>query len=177
MVSKTPKQSQHEVSKQEQLVLLLKKAGWHEDRHVDISGFELRCQAEGVELFDSAKHFLQEFSGLDSMVYFKYIHDWPDSRFSDSWYDYTFDFLPDELDEIANSHDYQAILAFAQEDCFCLGESGYYYPAVAAIGRSGKLYFKHDYEDMVHVFDSLLHSMEHELKHLDLVTASLYEKA
>ncbi|WCF08291.1 SUKH-3 domain-containing protein [Paenibacillus thiaminolyticus] len=176
-MSKTPKCPQEKISKQEQLVLLLKKAGWHEDRHVDISSFELRCQAEGVELFDSAKHFLHQFSGLDSIVYFQYIYEPPDSRFADAWYDYTFDFLPDDLDEIAHSEEYQAIVDFAQEDCFCLGESGYYYPAVAAIGRSGKLYFKHDYEDVVRVFDSLLHSMEHELKHLDLVTSSLYEKA
>ncbi|WCR25903.1 SUKH-3 domain-containing protein [Paenibacillus thiaminolyticus] len=175
-MSKTPKYPQEKISKQEQLVLLLKKAGWHEDRHVDISSFELRCQAEGVELFDSAKHFLHEFSGLDNMVYFQYVYEPPDSRFADAWYDYTFDFLPDDLDEIAHSEEYQAIVDFAQEDCFCLGESGYYYPAVAAIGRSGKLYFKHDYEDVVRVFDTLLASMEHELKHLDLVTSSLYEK-
>lgn len=176
-MSKTATCPQENISKQEQLVLLLKKAGWHEDRHVDISGFELRCQADSVELFDSAKHFLHEFSALDRMVYFKCIHEPPESRFADAWYDYTFDFLPDDLEEIANSEEYQTIVAFAQEDCFCLGESGYYYPAVAAIGRSGKLYFKHDYEDVVRVFDSLLHSMEHELKHLDLVTSSLYEKA
>lgn len=39
-MSKTPKYPQEKISKQEQLVLLLKKAGWHEDRHVDISSFE-----------------------------------------------------------------------------------------------------------------------------------------
>ena len=44
-MSKTATCPQEKISKQEQLVLLLKKAGWHEDRHVDISGFELCCQA------------------------------------------------------------------------------------------------------------------------------------
>lgn len=42
---------------------------------------------------------------------------------------------------------------------------GYYYPAVCAIGRSGKLYFKHDYDDNVQVFDSTLETISHELRH------------
>ncbi|MFW5433553.1 SUKH-3 domain-containing protein [Paenibacillus apiarius] len=170
------KQGEKEFSKQEQMVLLLKKAGWHEGRQVDISRFELHCREEGVELFDSAKHFLQEFSGIDDMVFFKYHHDVPESRFADSWHEYTFNFLPNALEEISRPEDYREILAFAQEDCFCLGESGYYYPAVAAIGRSGKLYLKHDYENDVRVFDTLIQSMEHELSHLDIVISSLHEK-
>ena len=170
------KQGEKELTRQEQMVLLLKKAGWYEGRHVDISCFELRCREEGTDLFDSAKKFLQEFSGIDDMVFFKYHHDIPDSQCADSWYDYTFNFLPNALEEISYPEDYQEILTFAQEDCFCLGESGYYYPAVAAIGRSGKLYFKHDYENVVRVFDTLVQSMEHELENHDIVISSLYEK-
>ncbi|MBE1441756.1 SUKH-3 domain-containing protein [Paenibacillus sp. OAS669] len=162
-------------NKREQMKLLLKKAGWHEGRHVDISGFERRCNEQGIDLFDSAKAFLQEFAGIDDTVYFKYHHS-HDSRFSDSWYDYTFDFKPDALEELTSTEDYYDIVKFAQEDCFCLGESGYYYSAVAAIGRSGKLYFKHDYEDVVRVFDDLLESMEHELNGHELVLSSLFEE-
>jgi len=162
-------------NKREQMKLLLKKAGWHEGRNVDISGFERRCKEQGIDLFDSAKAFLQEFAGIDDTVYFKYHHN-QDSSFSDSWYDYTFDFTPDALEELTSTEDYHDIVRFAQEDCFCLGESGYYYPAVAAIGRSGKLYFKHDYEDVVRVFDDLLESMEHELNGHELVLSSLFEE-
>lgn len=50
---------------------------------------------------------------------------------------------------------------------------GYYYPAVCAIGRSGKLYFKHDYDDNVQVFDSTLETISHELRHhQDLTSVS-----
>ncbi|WP_245719798.1 SUKH-3 domain-containing protein [Paenibacillus tianmuensis] len=156
--------------------LLLKKAGWYKGRHVDISGFEHRCKEEGIKLFSSAKAFLQEFSGIDDSVFFKYYLDEPNSGFADAWHDYTFNFIPDALAEISCPEDYREIVSFADEDCFCLGESGYYYPAVVAIGRSGKLYFKHDYEDVVRVFDTLLDSMEHELKGHNLVISTLYEK-
>ncbi|WP_079909046.1 SUKH-3 domain-containing protein [Paenibacillus sp. 32352] len=168
-------QAMKKPNKREQMKLLLKKAGWHEGRHVDISGFERRCKEQGIDLFDSAKAFLQEFAGIDDTVYFKYHHN-QDSSFSDSWYDYTFDFTPDALEELTSTEDYHDIVKFAQEDCFRLGESGYYYPAVAAIGRSGKLYFKHDYEDVVRVFDDLLESMEHELNGHELVLSSLFEE-
>lgn len=166
----------HEPGRREQMVLLLKKAGWYEGRREDISGFERRCKEAGIDLFDSAKAFLQEFSGIDDSVYFKYHPDEPDCRFADDWHDYTFNFIPDALAEISRPEDYRTIVSFAGEDCFCLGESGYYYPAVVAIGRSGKLYFKHDYEDTVRVFDTLLDSMEHELDGHDLVIPTLYEK-
>lgn len=74
------------------------------------------------------------------------------------------------------SKQYNAILNFARENCFCLGQSGYYYPAVVAISRSGKLYFKHDYSNVVQVFDTLIDSMDSELAHQNILTYSLYMK-
>lgn len=42
-----------------------------------------------------------------------------------------------------------------------------------AIGQSGKLYLKHDYDDLVEVFDNILDAMESELRcHETLVAVS-----
>ncbi|WP_246062986.1 hypothetical protein [Paenibacillus ehimensis] len=38
----------HEPGRREQMVLLLKKAGWYEGRREDISGFERRCKEAGI---------------------------------------------------------------------------------------------------------------------------------
>lgn len=162
-----------EITKREQMILLLKKSGWYEGRHVDISEFEQQCNEGGIELFDSAKKFLEEFIGIENYVEFKYLHPCDDIGECDQ--DYIFDFITNPHDKIY-CNQYQKILDFIEEDCFYLGQSGYYYPAVVAIGRSGKLYFKHDYNNKVQVFDNLIHSMLSELDDMNIITSSLLYK-
>ena len=79
-----------EIKKREQMTLLLKKSGWYEGRQVDISGFEQLCKEQGIELFDSAKKFLEEFMGIHNYVEFKYIH--PCGNIGECGNDYTFNF-------------------------------------------------------------------------------------
>ncbi|GKX66345.1 SUKH-3 domain-containing protein [Inconstantimicrobium mannanitabidum] len=162
-----------EVTKREQMTLLLKKAGWYPNRKINISNFERQCIENGIELFDSAQKFLEQFTGLDKTVYFKSYH--PVKEIGLSLHDYSFYFISSPTEEIDFVDDYKAILDFANEDCFYLGESGYHYPAVVAIGRSGKLYFKHDYSEDVWVFNDLIESMERELGHHNIETSSLYK--
>ena len=49
------------ITKREQMILLLKKSGWYEGRHADILEFQQQCKELEIELFDSAKKFLEEF--------------------------------------------------------------------------------------------------------------------
>lgn len=164
---------ENNITKREQMILLLKKAGWYPGRKVDISNFEHQCQENGIELFDSAKRFLEEYIGIDRSVDFKSGHSC--KEIGESSYRYSFFFISSPLDEITYEDEYEEILDFIEEDCFYLGESGYYNEAVVAIGRSGKLYFKHDYSYEVWVFDDLIESMERELSDFDIVTSSLYK--
>lgn len=167
------KEYKSEITKREQMILLLKKSGWYEGRNVDISGFEQQCKEQGIELFDSAKKFLEEFIGIENTVHFKYFH--PCTDIGECNQDYIFDFITNPNQKIDHEEEYQEILDFIEEDCFYLGESGYYYPAVVGIGRSGKLYFKHDYSDNVQLFDNLIDSMLWELDGKNIITASLYQ--
>ncbi|GGG01829.1 hypothetical protein GCM10010912_53330 [Paenibacillus albidus] len=159
----------------EQMQLLLQKAGWYPGRHVDLSGYKRRCEQQGVELFPAAQAFLEEFSGIDNEVHFKYYTDHEEAQEMETgWHEYDFNFEPDAVERFHCKAELEIIIRHAQEDCYCLGLSGYYYPAVTAIGRSGKLYLLHDYNPQVLVFDSLQASMSHELGHLQLVESSLY---
>jgi hypothetical protein len=167
------KEVKSKITKREQMILLLEKSGWHKGRYVDISEFEQQCEEQKIELFESAKQFLQEFIGIERNVHFKYIHQCNDIGVSSQ--KYTFDFITKPNNKVDYEEEYQEILDFVQEDCFYLGESGYYYPAVVAIGRSGKLYFKHDYDDKVQVFDNLIDSMLWELDGKNIITSSLYK--
>lgn len=154
------------------MILLLKKAGWYEGRFADITEFEQQCINNRLELFDSAKKFLQEFYGIDEYVLFKSRNSM--KSLEGTWYEYEFLFKLNLDREILKYKDFKSILSCAKEDCFYIGESGYYYSAVVAIGRSGKLYFKHDYTDKVQVFDTLLESMESEVANHNILTYSLY---
>jgi len=167
------KEVKSKITKREQMILLLEKSGWQKGRYVDISEFVQQCEEQGIELFASAKKFLEEFIGIERYVHFKYIH--PCNDIGESIPKYTFDFITKPNDKIDYEEDYQEILDFIQEDCLYKGESGYYYPAVVAIGRSGKLYFKHDYDDKVQVFDNLIDSMIWELEGKNIITSSLYK--
>lgn len=183
------------LSRKEQLKELLKVTGWFEGRCTDISKFELICEEEDIKIFESAKKFLREFSGIKNVVYLSYDKD--DTR---CLYDFTFDFDIATLCEKSNFNkkylrqqkrptlwkeyeekgedfddykDFEAIEQFAKEDCICVGLFGYYYAGIMAIGQSGKLYVKHDYGDLVEVFDNILDAMESELRcHTELVAVS-----
>ncbi|AWB44916.1 hypothetical protein DCC85_12260 [Paenibacillus sp. CAA11] len=170
----TPEQLESEL--REQVILLLKKSGWYQGRRIDISKYKERCSEQGIELFPAAAAFLEEYSGIDRVAHFKYMLNHLDGPARESeWHEYEFHFVPNAVEELNCQAEMHIITTAAQEDCYCLGLSGYYYPAVTAIGRSGKLYLLHDYEPTVRVFDHLLESMEHEVGELDMITSSLLE--
>jgi len=68
------KEVKSKVTKREQMILLLEKSGWQKGRYVDISEFVQQCEEQGIELFASAKKFLEEFIGIERYAHFKYIH-------------------------------------------------------------------------------------------------------
>lgn len=165
-----------ESSQEELILLLLQKSGWYTGRHIDISSYEAYCKEQGIDLFPAAVAFLQEFSGIDPVVHFKYYQDHMGQPTTESgWYEYEFNFMPNAVEELRCKAEMFAIAKVAQEDLYCLGLSGYYYSAVTAIGRSGKLYLLHDYEPQVRVFSTLLESMMHEVGNHSIVKSSLLE--
>lgn len=184
-----------ELSRREQLTELLKAAGWYEGRCIDISEFQAICEEENIDIFESAEKFLREFSGIKNVVYLSYDKD--DKRCG---YDFSFDFYITALcenlsfnkkhlsleirptlwkeyeekgEQFDDYEDFEAIMEFAKEDCICVGLFGYYYPGIMAVGKSGKLYIKHDYGDIVEAFDNIIDAIEYELRcHPELVAVS-----
>ncbi|ETT34837.1 hypothetical protein C161_18631 [Paenibacillus sp. FSL R5-192] len=165
--------SQSSLLPYQQMIQLLQKASWYENRCVDISAYIEQCPTS-ADLFPAARSFLEEFWGIDEIIYFKYYSHISGEVLAESpWHEYEFHFIPNAEETLRCSTEMHSILKYADEDCYCLGLTGYYYSAVTAIGRSGKLYLLHDYDPNVHAFDNLIDSMIHELHMHKLVPHSL----
>lgn len=146
-------------SNYDKYIFLLKKAGWYEERRVDLSKIYLKYKEKNLIPFEKAETFLSEFYGLSGSINFNYKNTL--NKISTGNYFFHFgDILENDEYEI---EEYKSILKVAKEECFYLGISGNYLPARVAIGKSGKLYFKHDYEDKVHIFNSLIESIKYEI--------------
>ena len=148
---------------------ILQMAGWYEGRLADISVYEQEAYAAHIPLTKTMKNFLYEYAELDSILYlgFESVNN------GAALYDYSFKITLNQPYSLSNTKEYREICNFAKEKTLCIGEMGYYYPAVCAVGESGKLYLKHDYSDSVEVFDSIIDSIAFELrKSKDLVCVS-----
>lgn len=154
------------ISKIEQMKLLLQKAGWFEGRHVDIAEFEEMCKSKNIRLFSSARQFLHSYWKIEPSVKLRFL--------DDPKYERTFELdFSTELWQFEVEDYYDDIYEVACEEFIVLGEFGYYYPGVIAIGVSGKLYVWHDYSSSVDSFDSLEEAMASELRMHVVDTRSL----
>jgi hypothetical protein len=159
----------------EQYAKILRMAGWYEGRQEDVKKFEELARANNMPFTSAMQQFLQEFGELNAVVYVamkrtpNYIGD---ADKTSTEYDFTFNTSYKESLDLSESEEYDEICLCVQEKILCIGEIGYYYPAVCAIGESGKLYFKHDYSDSVEVYYSLLEAVAGELRNKALVYVS-----
>jgi len=155
------------LSPKEQMQLLLIKAGWYEGRHVDISKFENMCREKSITLFDKAREFLHSYWGINPSVKLQFLDEFEIIR------TFELDFAI-ELVHFEEEDYVEEIGTETKEDFIALGEFGYYYPGVIAIGVSGKLYVWHDYGSGARSYDSLEEAMAGELTKHEVDTDSLY---
>ena len=149
-------------------IKILQMAGWYEGRMADIRNYEQEAYAGHIILTKAMKKFLYEYAELDSILYLGF-----ESTNGAALYDFSFRITPSQPYLLLNTKEYREICSFAKEKTLCVGKMGYYYPAVCAVGESGKLYLKHDYADSVEVFDSIIDSIAFELRtNKDLVCVS-----
>ena len=140
-------------------IKILQMAGWYEGRMADIRNYEQEAYAGHITLTKAMKKFLYEYAELDSILYLGF-----ENTNGTASYDYTFRITLNQPHSLLNTREYREICSFAKEKTLYIGKTGYYYPAVCAVGESGKLYLKHDYADSVEVFDSMIDSIAFELR-------------
>ncbi|WP_315078595.1 SUKH-3 domain-containing protein [uncultured Clostridium sp.] len=157
---------------EKQAIKILEKAGWYENRKNDISQFAKSCKENNINLFKSAKEFLEEFSDLKRGVSF-YVMD--DKKNILSKKSFSFLFFTNRLCIDKNFREIvypisdkenewaKLISRCTDEDYICVGDSGIYYQAKIFMGISGKLYCLHDYDDDVLIFNNFLEFMIYEL--------------
>lgn len=147
---------------------ILQMAGWYEGRIADIRSYEQEAYAGHIPLTKAMKNFLYEYAELNSILYLGF-----ENTKGAASYDDTFKITLDQPYSLSNTKEYKEICSFAKEKTLCIGETGYYYPAICAVGESGRLYLKHDYADSVEVFDSMIDIIAFELRtNKDLVCVS-----
>jgi len=158
-----------EGSRKTRVIKALEMAGWYSGRIVDISEVENYYEKCGVELNEGARRFFREYCGLAE-------HWWID-RDSQPNQAADFEFAPmpnddfleprdvmfDDSDYKMPSGDYVRIAQVANEGFVLVGSIGYYYPANVWIGESGRVYATHEYDMVVHSFDSVVDLIEWEL--------------
>lgn len=61
----------------------------------------------------------------------------------------------------------QDVGAFAGEPVVYIGDIGNYYPGFVYIGVSGKIYTVHDYDDIIHCYDSVPEMLRYDFEHAE----------
>lgn len=167
-------------TKQERIIQALHMAGWQSERPINLSNIEKYYTEKGIELFQSAKDFFTEYSGMASKWYIEVDNFNRAADFTFELFPYppsyqreVRDYMFDDPKYEVYSTDYQAVLDLAHEKVILVGEIGYYYPACVWIGESAKLYATHDYDEQVLVFQSLPELISHELLSHDMTSVAL----
>ena len=159
-----------EGTRQERALKALEMAGWYYGRSADISEVEGYYQKNGVALNDGARSFFREYYGLAE-------HWWIDRDSQPNQAaDFEFSLMPngdslqpndymfDDRDYKLPSAHYLAVSQIANEHFVLVGSIGYYYPAEVWIGESGRIYSTHEYDMVVHFYDSIVDLIVWELK-------------
>jgi len=157
-----------EGTRQERVIKALEMAGWYSGRCVDISEVESFYKENGVELNDGARQFFREYHGLAE-------HWWIDrdskpNQAADFEFspmpngDMPKDYMFDDRDYKLPSEDYLTVSQIANEHFVLVGSIGYYYPAEVWIGESGRIYSTHEYDNVVHSYDSVVDLIVWELE-------------
>ncbi len=153
----------------EKIMTCLRTAGWYEGRSIDISEIMEFYTANGVTLSESVKGFLQEYYGIATGWFFNEpegasLNRAPDIYFTlypgnDRWDN---EYMDEDSVEFL-----QDVGAFAGEPVVYIGDIGNYYPGFVYIGVSGKIYTAHDYDDIIHCYDSVPEMLRYDFEHAE----------
>lgn len=143
-------------TKRERIIQAMKYSGWYEGRCVDISPFEKHY---GDNLLPTARKFFQEFYGIEET--FAVIDGKHESNIC---FNFTFELCTlTAQDECDFNDEISTIKNTYENDINYIGQIGYYYEGNVWIGKSGKFYSIHEYEDTIRVFNSIWELLEWEL--------------
>lgn len=143
-------------TKRERIIQAMKCCGWYEGRCVDISLFEKHY---GDNLLPIARKFFQEFYGIEET--FAVIDGKHESNIC---FNFTFELCTlTAQDECDFNDEISTIKNTYENDINYIGQIGYYYEGNVWIGKSGKFYSIHEYEDTIRVFNSIWELLEWEL--------------
>lgn len=151
-------------TRQERIMQLLRMAGWYEGREVDISIIERFYREQRVELTEGAKAFFRKYSGLAERWHIKDLLEcFQFEPFGPQCGDSPRCWMFQDEEYGVFSLEFNNVSRTAGEPFTMVGHIGYYYPARVWIGASGKIYVTHEYDEKVHVFDTLLQLIDREL--------------
>ena len=159
----------------ERIMTSLKAAGWYPGRAVDLTEVKAFYASGGIHLSAGAAAFLREYYGIAENWYLKQTEEelmrlklagtaaevefslylyrgLPDCN-REYWYH-----DPDALEE------QRRVEAAAGEPVVFVGCIRYYYSANVYLGSTEKLYTAHDYDEIVHCYDSVPEMLEYDFK-------------
>ena len=160
-------------SVRERIMTCLKAAGWHPGRAVDLTEVKAFYASGGITLPAGAEAFLRAYYGIaqkwhlaetEEQLMHPKLADYaaavefslypyrglPDCNRA-YWYD-----DPDALEE------QRRVEAAAGEPLVFVGCIGHYYSANVYLGSNAKIYTAHDYDDIVHCYDSVPEMLEYD---------------
>ena len=158
----------------EKIMTCLRAAGWYEGRSVDLTEVKAFYASGSIVLPAGAENFLREYYGLAGHWFFNEPNDeiisrrGPDIEFRlysmhtvlDKQY-----FDPAFSSE--DAEDLKTVEAVSGEPVVYVGNIGYYYSAAIYLGTSHKIYTTHDYDDIVHCYDSVPEMLRYDFYHAD----------
>lgn len=157
------------ILREKQLEQIIKFVKERRNIDFDIRDIEQYYKANNIILFDKAKEYFQEYSGIMDIVYLCFEED------EKAYYDFNFELYPNaylKLQDVILDEDYgyNDIQEYANEECIILGFVGYYYPGILAIGKSGLLYMYHyDYSDEILKFNSMMELLDYEIPKRNII--------
>ncbi len=160
-------------SVRERIMTCLRAAGWYEGRQTDLTAVKAFYASGGITLPNGAEAFLREYYGIAEEWHLKaacekmtdaclikcapeiFFNLYPHRGIPEINRDY---FYNDEEDLA----DQRAAEEAAGEPLVQVGSIGYYYPAAVYLGSTSKIYTTHDYDDLVHCYDSVPEMLEYD---------------
>ncbi len=160
-------------SVRERIMTCLRAAGWYEGRQTDLTAVKAFYASGGITLPKGAEAFLREYYGIAENWHLKATREkMTDSRLIGCAPEIFFNLYPhrgipeinrdyfyNDEEDLADQH---AAEEAAGEPLVQVGSIGYYYPAAVYLGSTSKIYTTHDYDDLVHCYDSVPEMLEYD---------------
>ncbi|WP_295092535.1 SUKH-3 domain-containing protein [uncultured Ruminococcus sp.] len=158
----------------DKIITCLKAAGWYNGRCVDLTEVKAFYSSFGISIPEYAENFLKEYYGLLDNWYFNEAEDTLLKRAPDIEF-YLYPTHDESVDEERFEQDFaemfdsylERIQLVSGESAFLVGNIGYYYPAMVFIAQSGKIYTAHNYDDLIHCYESVSEMLKYDFTHSD----------